>query len=139
MTASGIRASGLALAALLFASGPALAETKSFKADLKPVAGAGSKAEGTLTASYDTDTKKLTWQGTYRGISTYATSAGIRGPGPGKRERLVVRMRDFDSPFDGQAIVSDAQAADLSAGKWTVMIHTAAYPKGELEGVLQPQ
>lgn len=139
MTATGIRASVLALAALVLAGSPALAETKSFKADLKPVAGANSKAEGTLTASYDTDTKKLTWQGSYRGVGTYATSAGIRGPGPGKRERLVVRMRDFDSPFEGQAIVSDSQAADLSAGKWTVVIRTAAYPKGELGGVLQPQ
>lgn len=138
MTATGFRVSVLALSAALLAATPALAETKSFKADLRPVEGAKSTAEGTLTASYDTDTKKLTWQGTYRGLGTYATAASMIGPGPGKRDRIVVRMRDFDSPFEGIAIVSDKQAADLMAGQWRIVIQTAAFPRGELGGTLQP-
>lgn len=138
MTATGIRAGIFALGAAFLASSPALAETKSFKAELKPVAGIDSKAEGTVTATYDTDSKKLTWQGSYRGVGTYATAASMIGPGQGDRKRIVVRMRNFDSPFEGLAIVSEKQAADLMAGKWTVVIRTAAHPKGELRGTLQP-
>lgn len=138
MTATGIRTSVLALATACLLASPALAETKSFKADLKPIAGAKSKAEGSLTATYDTDTKKLTWQGNYRGVGTYATAASMVGPGVGKRERIVVRVRNFDSPFEGTAIVSQKQASDLMAGKWRIVIQTATYPRGELGGTLEP-
>jgi hypothetical protein len=37
-----------------------------------PVDGTNSKASGTLSADYDTDSK-LTWHGTYSGLATYAT------------------------------------------------------------------
>lgn len=138
MTATGIRASVLALALGFLAGSPALAETRSFKADLQPVAGVKSKAQGTLTATYDTDTKKLTWQGSYRGLGTYATAASMVGPGPGNRDRIVVRVRDFDSPFSGLAIISEKQAADLMAGKWRIIIQSASNPRGEIGGTLEP-
>ncbi len=138
MTATSIQTSVLVLAATFLACVPALAETKSFKAELKPVEGIKSTASGTVTATYDTDTKKLTWQGSYRGLGTYATAANVWGPGPGKRQRPVVRMRNIDSPFEGLAIVPEKQADDLLAGRWQVIIQTAGYPNGELAGALQP-
>jgi hypothetical protein len=133
MTATAIRAGILVLAAVILAGAaapPALAETLTFKADLKPVDGTASKASGTLTASYDTATKKLTWHGSYRGLGTYATAANMHGPAGAP----VVRLRSVDSPFEGTAIVSEAQAADLVAGRWYILIRTAAYPDGELRG-----
>lgn len=142
MTAAGIRAHVLVLTVaclgLSLGAGQALAETKSFTADLRPIAGAKTKAEGSMTATYDTDTKKLTWQGSYRGLGTYATGASMVGPGPGNRDRVVVRVRNFDSPFEGLAIVSQKQAADLEAGKWRIVIQTAAFPRGEIGGTLKP-
>jgi hypothetical protein len=125
----------LAAAMLSAAASPALAETLSFKADIQPIAGTNSKASGTLTAEYDTSSKKLTWHGSYKGISTYAISAVLHGPDP-SRPGAVVRLRNIDSPFEGTAIISDQQAGDLQAGKWFILIRTAASPTGELRGQL---
>ena len=38
------------------------------------------------------------------------------------------------SPAEGSATLTDAQAADLAAGKYYVNIHTAANPGGEIRG-----
>jgi CHRD domain len=138
MMATAIRASFLVLATAglgVALVAPARAETLAFKADLKPVAGTNSKATGSLTAEFDTDSKKLTWRGTYRGLGTYATAANMHGPGAGPRG-VVVRLRTIDSPFEGTAIVAQKQAEDLIAGHWYLLVRTAAYPNGELRGDL---
>jgi len=137
MIARSMRRGLLVLVAATLGAGtsPALAEMLSFKADIQPIAGTNSKASGTLTAEYDTSSKKLTWHGTYKGIGTYAISAVLHGPDPG-RPGAVVKLRNIDSPFEGTAIISDQQAADLEAGKWFILIRTAAAPQGELRGQL---
>ena len=38
------------------------------------------------------------------------------------------------SPARGKATLTDAQAADLMAGRWYVNIHTAANKGGEIRG-----
>ena len=38
------------------------------------------------------------------------------------------------SPAEGSATLTDAQAADLLAGKYDVNVHTAAHPGGEIRG-----
>jgi CHRD domain len=129
--AKGLRLSlFLAATALAMAAAPAEAETLSFKADLRAVAGTNSTATGAFTANYDTDSKKLIWRGSYHGIGTYATAATLFGPG----NVPAVRLRSFDSPFRGTAILSEKQAADLMAGRWFILIRTSAFPNGELGG-----
>jgi hypothetical protein len=137
MIARSMRRRLLVLVAATLGAGtsPALAEMLSFKADIQPIAGTNSKASGTLTAEYDTSSKKLTWHGTYKGVGTYAISAVLHGPDPG-RPGAVVKLRNIDSPFEGTAIISDQQATDLEAGKWFILIRTAAAPQGELRGQL---
>jgi len=134
MTARTICSGLLAAAVFAVATSAARAETLSFKADLVPVAGANSKAAGTVTADYDTASKKLTWRGSYRGVGTYATAAGLYGP----NNNVVVRLRSIDSPFEGTAIVSEKQAPDLTGGRWFVLVRTAGFPNGELRGQLTP-
>ena len=135
MTTTGIRLSTLLLTAALFAvsGSAAVAERLIFKADLKGVEGTESKAVGKFTAEYDTDTRKLTWRGSYGGLGTYATAAGIHGPSAG----VVLRLRNINSPFDGTAILSDQQASDLIAGRWFVLVRTASHPDGELNGQIE--
>ncbi len=134
MTATAIRNGALAVVLLAAATAPAGAETLSFKADLAPVAGTESKASGTLEATYDTDSKKLSWHGSYGGIGTYATAANMYGP----NNHIVVRLRSIDSPFEGIAIVSEKQAPDLIAGRWFMVLSTAGAPNGELRGQIAP-
>ena len=38
------------------------------------------------------------------------------------------------SPIKGEATLTDAQAADLLAGRWYVNVHTRAHPGGEIRG-----
>jgi hypothetical protein len=109
---------------------PASAETLSFKAALGAVAGTNSTAIGTLDATYDTGTKKLSWKGSYAGVGTYATGGGMYGSGNVQQ----VKLRTFDSPFEGNAILTDKQGADLIAGHWLIIIRTAGFPNGELGG-----
>jgi hypothetical protein len=129
------------LAACLAAVSPALAETLTLKANLQSsteVPPNDSKAIGTVTATYDTASKKLSWQGSYSGLSGPATAGHFHGPAdPGKNASVVIPITDAkSSPFQGSADLTDAQATDLMAGKWYVNIHTDAHKGGEIRGQL---
>ena len=131
---------GVALAACVMFAFPVFAETVSFKADLKAseeVPPNDSKATGTVTATYDTANKKLTWKGNYSGLTGPATMAHFHGPAePGKNAGVAVPITPSASPFENSANLTDAQAADLLAGRWYVNVHTAAHPGGEIRGQL---
>ena len=51
-----------------------------------------------------------------------------------ERRRRVAIPNATSSPVEGSATLTDAQAADLMAGKYYVNIHTAANPGGEIRG-----
>ena len=129
---------GFAIASALIMAGPAFAETISYKADLKgasEVPASTSRATGTLTATYDTATKKLTWTGNYTGLTGEATAAHFHGPAEaGKNAGVAVPIAPATSPMEGSATLTDVQAADLAAGKWYVNVHTAANKDGEIRG-----
>jgi hypothetical protein len=131
---------GVALAACVMFASPALAETIAFKADLKAsaeVPANDSKGAGTVTATYDTASKKLTWKGNYSGLTGPATMAHFHGPAePGKNAGVAVPITPSASPFENSANLTDAQAADLMAGRWYVNVHTSAHPGGEIRGQL---
>ena len=107
----------LAFAATVALAGPAFADkykaTLDAKSEVPPNA---STATGTADIDYDPATKKLSWKVTYSGLSGPATAAHFHGPA------------------EGSATLTDAQAADLMAGKYYVNIHTAANPGGEIRG-----
>jgi CHRD domain len=131
----------ISLAACLAAVSPALAETVTFKANLKSSAEVppnDSAATGAVTATYDTGSKKLTWEGSYSGLSGPATAGHLHGPAdPDKTAGVVIPIADAkSSTFKGSAELTDAQAADLMAGKWYVNIHTDAHKGGEIRGQL---
>jgi hypothetical protein len=129
----------VASAALLLAIAPALADTVKFKADLKgasEVPATDSKGTGAVDASYDTATKALTWTVTYSGLTGNASAAHFHGPAAvGANASPVVPIPPpLTSPIKGNATLTDAQAADLSAGNWYFNIHTAKFPDGEIRG-----
>jgi hypothetical protein len=129
-----------AIAALLAFASPGYAEAVKFKADLtgaSEVPPNTSKGTGTVTATYDTGTKQLSWKGSYSGLSGPATAAHFHGPAPaGKNAGVAVPLKESASSFEGSATLTDAQAADLMGGNWYLNIHTDANKGGELRGQL---
>jgi len=128
-----------AAASLLVAAPAAFAETQTYKATLtsaSEVPPNASKGTGALTSTYDTATKKLTWSVTFSGLSGPATAAHFHGPAAaGANAGVVVPQKDgLTSPMKGEATLTDAQAADLMAGKWYFNIHTEANKGGEIRG-----
>src|SRR5918911_515098 len=129
---------GLAVAAALAVS-PALAETTNLKADLKgseEVPPVNSNATGSVTATYDSSGKKLSWKGNVSGLTGDATAAHFHGPAePGKNAGVLVPAPGVKSgAFEGSATLNDDQAKALTEGKTYFNIHTAANPGGEVRG-----
>jgi hypothetical protein len=125
------------LAAGLFAFA-ARAEMVPFHATLNAaseVPPKNSKASGEVTAELDTTTKTLTWTLTYSGLTGPAVAAHFHGPAaPGANAGIAVPIPDIKSGSKGSAKLTDAQIADLQAGKWYVNVHTQANPGGEIRG-----
>lgn len=129
----------LALGALVFATTPVMAETISYKADLKgssSVPPNDSKGTGNLDAAYDTASKKMTYTITYTGLTGPATAAHFHGPAAaGANAPPVVPVTgSVASAIKGEATVTEAQLADLQAGRWYFNIHTDANKGGEIRG-----
>lgn len=109
--------------------------TPSYTATLAPGAGIVSSGKGSGTFNYDPGTHVLTYNVTYEGLSGPAAAAHIHGPaGPGENAPPVIPFANAASPITGTATLTDAQAADLAAGKWYVNVHTAANRGGEIRG-----
>ena len=127
----------LALGAAMAFSGTAHADKMKAVLDGKSeVPANASAATGTADIDYDPASKKLSWKLTYSGLSGAATAAHFHGPAEaGKNAGVAVAIPNAtSSPSEGSATLTDAQAADLMAGKYYVNIHTAANPGGEIRG-----
>lgn len=133
---------GLAVSAILLASSPLLAETIKLAATLDgaqqspPVETAGT---GKADLTFDTDTKKLDWTVEYSGLSGPPAAGHFHGPADrGANAGVAVPFEgSLASPIKGSATLTDAQAADLLAGKYYINLHTAAHKGGEIRGQVE--
>ncbi len=128
----------LTFAAMLALAPAAFAATETYSADLKAsseVPANDSKGSGTLAASYDTASKKLTYTVNYKDLTGPATMAHFHGPADAKTNApVVVPAKDAANPIKGEVTLTDAQAADLQAGKWYFNVHTDKNKGGEIRG-----
>src|SRR5262245_53437966 len=129
---------GLAVTSIM-TSAPAFAETMMFTAELKgstEVPPTDSAATGSADVTVDTETKKLSWTVTSTGLSGDPAAAHFHGPAaPGENAGPVV---DISAAIaKGSADLTDAQLADLEAGKWYINIHTGKFPDGEIRGQVE--
>lgn len=124
-------------------AGAALAETVNVTGKLaasNEVPANTSPGVGTLDASLDKATNMLKWTVTYSGLTGPVKAGHFHGPAPaGQNAGVALGFSDkLESPIQGNATLTAAQAADLLAGKWYVNLHTAANPGGEIRGQATP-
>ena len=139
MTQSTILAAAVTLGGCAWMSSMMGSDTMSMKNQLTgaqevpPVATGGT---GTADTTFDKSTNVLTWTVTYSGLSGPVTAGHLHGPAmPGANAGVVVPFTgDLSSPIRGKATLTAAQAADLTAGRWYVNLHTAKHPVGEIRG-----
>lgn len=130
---------GSIAAIAILATSAAFAQEMKMKADLTgaqqtpPVT---TQGKGSAEVNFDPASKKLSWTVTYSGLTGPATAAHFHGPAEaGKNAGVAVPIpNQANSPVTGSATLTDAQAADLQAGRYYVNIHTAANPGGEIRG-----
>ena len=98
-----------------------------------------STGTGSLTATFDTDSKKLEWTADYSGLTGPAIAAHFHGPATiAKAAPVEVPLQaPLDSPMKGSATLTDAQAKDLMDGMMYFNIHTAANKPGEIRGQME--
>jgi len=131
---------GLALAAT-----PALAQnTKSYHVAMtaaQEVPANDSKGTGTADFTLDVNTYQLKWTITTANMSAEPLAAHIHGPAaPGSNAGVVVNLapNGMSNPLIGTATLTAAQAADFTAGKDYVNVHTSKNPTGEIRGQIVP-
>lgn len=129
----------IAFAIVALAASPAFSETQSYKAELSgasEVPATTSPAKGSLTATYDTTSKVLSWEGTITGLTGPATAAHFHGPAAtGKNAGVLIPVTGVTTgAFKGNATLTDAQATALQANETYFNIHTAANAGGEVRG-----
>lgn len=134
-----LAAIGLAATALSWgyaqAANQTFTGTLSGAAEVPPVTADGS---GTASVTLDPATKEITYNVTYSGLTGPAAAAHIHcGAAAGANSGVAVAFKTTASPITGSATLTDAQMADLEAGKCYVNIHTAANKGGELRAQLQ--
>ena len=96
---------------------------------------------GKLEASFNKDTRALSYTVSYSGLSGPVKAAHFHGPAvAGSNAGVVLPFAgSLESPITGTTNLSPEQAADLLAGKWYVNLHTAANPGGEMRGQALPK
>ena len=101
-------------------------------AEVPPNASAGS---GSVSTTLDKSTRTLRWSVTYSGLSGPVTAGHFHGPAAaGANAGVALPFTGTASPIEGSAVLTEAQMADLVAGKWYANLHTAANPGGEIRG-----
>ena len=125
-----------AIAAGLLAAAPAFADMLTFTAKMDGASAVppdDSKATATADVKVDTAAKTITWTIKYADLTGPATMAHFHGPaavGVSAPPEIDI-SKSIES---GTAPITDAQLADLQAGKLYINIHTAKFPGGEIRG-----
>ena len=124
---------------VLAIASPAFAQTVNLKASLsatEEVPPTTSKGSGSLTATYDQASKKLSWKGSYKDLTGPATAAHFHAGEKGKNGGVAVPIAPNTSPFEGSATLTAEQESQMLAGNWYVNVHTADNKAGEIRGQL---
>lgn len=142
--------SGITFALFAGLAGGARAEMKTVTVNMTeaqevpPHQGAGA---GTATLTLDPATKTVSWKVTWHDLTSTPIMAHIHGPASATTNAGVLvnlgpkgaKMGDpLPNPLEGSASMTDAQWADLMAGKDYINVHTTTNKGGEIRGQITP-
>jgi len=92
---------------------------------------------GTVTGTYDKNTKTLSYTVNWTNLSGNATIAHFHGPAaPGTNASIVVpfSFTAGATSATGTTTLTDQQESDLLNGLWYANVHTQAHGGGEIRG-----
>jgi len=124
---------------IAFAATAAWAEMVTYKADLKGASETpptDSGGAGTAKIDVDTVAKQVSWTIQYSGLSGDVTAAHFHGPAA-VGEKAGPQIDIGGKVESGSAPLTDAQLADLQAGKMYINLHTVKFPDGEIRGQVE--
>lgn len=94
-----------------------------------------TSATGSVKATFDPATLKLSYTITWSGLGSDATSMHFHNEAP-----VIIEITGFSNTtsgtVSGSATLSSQQATDLASGKIYAQIHTPDYPSGEVLATL---
>jgi hypothetical protein len=98
-----------------------------------------TSATGTITGSYNKQSKQLTYTINWTGLSGDVTVAHFHGPAdPGESagplQDIAITTNGASGSTSGTVTASDALHDALLDGEVYYNLHTAAYPDGEIRG-----
>ncbi len=98
-----------------------------------------STGSGAVTGTYNKNTNTLVYTATWTGLSGNATNMHFHGPANvGEPAGVAVGITGFTNTGSGSVTntvqLSEAQEADMLAGKWYYNVHTGLNPGGEIRG-----
>jgi hypothetical protein len=99
-----------------------------------------SQGTGTLTGKYDSVSNVITYNINWAGVTAAPTAMHFHGAAlPGASAGVQIGITGFTAATTGTAsgttiALTQAQEADLMAGKWYYNLHTPTYPQGEIRG-----
>jgi hypothetical protein len=110
------------------------ADILNFQAELKaapPGSAAATHERGEVNALLDTDRRLLDYTVRYSGVSGPVNAGFASSSGAAV---VVAPASHNGEPIHGVATLTDAQIADLTAGRWVFDIRSSATPQAELKG-----
>ena len=97
-----------------------------------------TSASGSVSATYDPATYKLSYTINWSGLSSEVSDMHFHDNGP-----VIVHIEGFSTNMSGSvtgtATLTKAQESDLAAGKIYAQIHTMNYPAGEIKATLNKE
>lgn len=94
---------------------------------------------GNGSVTYDRISNQLTWSIAYDVLTAPLQSAHFHGPAAsGTNAGVMIPINVSFSPLQGTAMLTEAQEAELMAGRLYVNLHTPTYPNGEIRGQVIP-
>jgi hypothetical protein len=140
-----ITLTGFLLAVALWTA-PSFAASEVFDVELtgaQQVPPVDTSGSGVAKIRYNPATREVSWDITFKGLSSPATMAHFHGPASeGKNAKptvwLTKKGSPVESPIKGHATLTPDQAKEFLAGEWYVNVHTKDHQGGEIRGQVVP-